>query len=487
MTTVRVTVENLSKGGGIYATPVWVAAHKGTFDTFNKGQAASAELEKIAEDGNNADLRAAFASANTGVDGVVLGTDGVAGPLDDGEIASVKLLNVNAKTDQYFSYASMVIPSNDAFVGNDNPTAYRLFDSSGKFIGKDFIVKGSEVLDGGTEKNTETDAAFLDQTAPNTGETENGTVQDHLGFNGSQLNPGGTARILGGTNAAGEPITAEAADFTRDNYNFLKFTFEAFKQINGSERGNTLFGSSKQEDITGLGGNDYIFGRGGKDLISGGNGSDKLFGDNGNDEISGETGNDLISGGNGSDKIEGGDGKDRVYGGSEGDQITGGEGDDTVYGQSGNDLISGNDGRDQIYGGNGVDRIAGGNDNDRLYGDRGDDTLFGQAGNDRLDGGSGENALIGGLGQDRLTGGKDSDQFIYKSVDESVAGSQDRIYSFSTLEDTLDLSALSVDAASITITENSSGNFTVSGSDNLAIDVYTVRANDLTMNDIKFA
>ncbi len=491
MTKLRVTVENVSKEGGVYATPVWVAAQNGNFDSYDEDALASPAIEKLAEDGDNSALRAAFADSNAGVDAVIKGAKGTADILDPGEKATVTL-DVDRMADQYLTYASMLIPSNDAFVANDNPTGIRIFDDSGKFIGKSFTVQGDQVLDAGTEKNTETDAAFLDQTAPNTGESEGGTIKRHEGFNDSEGKPEGVARILGGTAANGEIIDPKAGDFTRkelvgNDYRFLKFNVDAFEEMTGDNGKDILRGTSENDDITAKNGNDLVFGRDGKDLINGGNGNDKLFGNDGNDEILGESGDDLISGGNGSDKIESGAGKDRVYGGRERDRIIGNDGDDTVYGQSGNDLISGNDGRDRIYGENDGDRITGGNDNDLLYGDQGDDTLFGQNGNDRLYGGSGENALIGGLGQDRLVGGSDSDQFIYKSVDESVAGSQDRIYSFNTFEDTLDLSALSIEAASITITENSSGNFTVSGSDNMAIDVYTVRANDLTVNDIKFA
>jgi len=34
----------------------------------------------------------------------------------------------------YFSYASMILPSNDAFVANGNPLAFPIFSESGEFL-----------------------------------------------------------------------------------------------------------------------------------------------------------------------------------------------------------------------------------------------------------------------------------------------------------------------------------------------------------------
>ena len=80
----------------------------------------------------------------------------------------------------------MIIPSNDAFIASPgDPTALRIFDAYGNFLGGTFDVQGSDVMDAGTEVNTERDAAFLNQTGPNTGQTENGVVALHPGFIGS--------------------------------------------------------------------------------------------------------------------------------------------------------------------------------------------------------------------------------------------------------------------------------------------------------------
>ena len=78
----------------------------------------------------------------------------------------------------------MVLPSNDFFIANGNPLTHQIFDDAGSFLGADFIVQGSEVLDAGTEVNDELpeNTAFFGQSAPNTGVTENGVVELAGGF-----------------------------------------------------------------------------------------------------------------------------------------------------------------------------------------------------------------------------------------------------------------------------------------------------------------
>ena len=114
----------------------------------------------------------------------------------------------------------MVIPSNDAFLSSPgDPTAIALFDEEGNFNGPaEFVLTGANVLDAGTEVNTEEDAAFLNQAAPNTGIDENGVVALHPGFNGSIGNPDATPmNVLGGTTAAGSVVDPFFGDFTRND------------------------------------------------------------------------------------------------------------------------------------------------------------------------------------------------------------------------------------------------------------------------------
>ena len=47
---VTVTVTNLAPADGTIQTPFWIAVHNGAFDTYNRGAAASPELERLAEE-----------------------------------------------------------------------------------------------------------------------------------------------------------------------------------------------------------------------------------------------------------------------------------------------------------------------------------------------------------------------------------------------------------------------------------------------------
>lgn len=148
---------------------------------------AQDRAERLAEDGIVSDIGEAFvASGEEGAAGVITGPDGVAaGPLDPGESGSI-VLAVDPNQSQFLSFASMVIPSNDAFISSpDDPMGLRIFDEKGNFTGGKFEVTGADVLDAGTEVNTEQDAAFLNQTGPDTGVDEGGVVTAHPGFIGS--------------------------------------------------------------------------------------------------------------------------------------------------------------------------------------------------------------------------------------------------------------------------------------------------------------
>lgn len=239
MTPVRLTVKNKAPADGIFLTPLWAGFHDGSFDVFDSGSAASMELERLAEDGSIGGLSDLFlASQSTGVDGIVMDPDGFPGaPLFDPGSASSLTLELDPMANPYFSYASMVIPSNDAFIGNDSPMAHRLFNEEGEFVGPvSFTVMGSHVLDAGTEDNTETDAAFFDQSAPDTGVTSNGVVSMHPGLNGSVGNPAATPQnILGGTNGAGIFFDPIAADFSAAGYEVAEITIS--RAVDGSFSG----------------------------------------------------------------------------------------------------------------------------------------------------------------------------------------------------------------------------------------------------------
>ncbi len=215
---VRVTIESLAPNGGTLLTPVWVGFHDGTFDLYDRGAPASAALERLAEDGTTGPLSAAFAASGAGiVDATIV--SGLFPPFAPGARTSKDFsLDASSPQNRYFSYASMVIPSNDAFIANGNPLAVPVFDGTGAFIGADFILVGSMILDAGTEVNDELpmNTAFLGQASPDTGLIEGGIVELHPGFRLA-----GSGGILDGSFAG---FSFENADFLAPGYQVVRIT-----------------------------------------------------------------------------------------------------------------------------------------------------------------------------------------------------------------------------------------------------------------------
>lgn len=335
---VVVTVTNLSDAGGTYLTPVVNALHNGAFDLFDIGSAASAGLERLAEDGATQPLIGEILAADAGASVAVAAS----GPIAPGQSVTARLTIDDAASQRFYTYASMVVPSNDAFIGNGDPV-FTLFDERGRYTGGiEFVVTGQRVWDAGTEANTELEAAFINQTGPNRGTTEALGVALHEGFIGSAANPGGDPIILTGsaTNALGQVIDPVAADFTRDGRTAQVASFSIVLEEQGEAGRQTLVGRS---------GDDLFYGGAGDDILAGGGGNDQLFGG---------TGNDFLNGGSGNDWLIGGFGNDEIYGGAGDDSLSGGEGNDMLYGGRGDDIVSGGNGRDQLWGGKGADLFA---------------------------------------------------------------------------------------------------------------------------------
>ncbi|MHC4074099.1 MAG: spondin domain-containing protein [Planctomycetota bacterium] len=229
---IIVRIENLGPEGGVYFTPVWMGFHDGSFDLFDPGGLASEALERLAEDGDASALRmefeAAVGGATGGIDEVVTAPAGFAGApvFDPGDAASMQL-TVDSEMNRYMSFVSMIIPSNDAFIGNHNPQGIELFDAAGNFKGKQVTtILGSMVWDAGTELNTEMDAAFINQADPDTGVTTACPVLPHSGYLGSYANQGSDPIILGGTGPADIEFDSSAADFTLPHAVVARITIE---------------------------------------------------------------------------------------------------------------------------------------------------------------------------------------------------------------------------------------------------------------------
>jgi hypothetical protein len=71
------------------------------------------------------------------------------------------VISVDALTERYFSYLSMVIPWNDYFIGNGDPMGREVFDVAGVFVGGGVIsIFGGNVWDAGTEVSDGSGAGF---------------------------------------------------------------------------------------------------------------------------------------------------------------------------------------------------------------------------------------------------------------------------------------------------------------------------------------
>jgi hypothetical protein len=156
---VQVTIENPQTAGQFFFTPVWLGAHDGNFDTYDGGALASGfpGITEIAETGDAMVLSDRFETEQPGgaqlTAASVVG-DGDAPVYSPGESNTFSLDVGDETVNRYFSYASMVVPSNDLFFANGNPTAHELFDIAGNFQGPLTIeVFGADVNDNGSEVN----------------------------------------------------------------------------------------------------------------------------------------------------------------------------------------------------------------------------------------------------------------------------------------------------------------------------------------------
>ncbi len=204
---LRIEIENLGTSSDFFLTPLWVGLHNGSFDLFDNGSAASPGLETLAETGDPGTLMSEFAAPgrlqSVAADPAGFGSmPGQPPVIDPGNTAVTDISIMNAAAYRYFSFASMIIPSNDAFIGNGNPLAYELFDAAGNFNGTQIIdITAANIYDAGTEDNTGLGAAFSAMGGSET-ETIGGTVSqgpDLSNFVGTDTAAGTTIGAVPGT------------------------------------------------------------------------------------------------------------------------------------------------------------------------------------------------------------------------------------------------------------------------------------------------
>ena len=104
-----VTVENLTRG--VYFTPLVVAAHAEDTSLFMAGQAASANLQAMAEGGDISGLEADLTAI-----GATQSNNPAGGLLAPGASATTTLNTDSAAANTQLTIAGMMLPTNDGFV-----------------------------------------------------------------------------------------------------------------------------------------------------------------------------------------------------------------------------------------------------------------------------------------------------------------------------------------------------------------------------------
>ncbi len=177
-TTLEITITNNAQVGGFAFTPVFSVFHDGSYDTFSSGVAASAGLQQLAETGSPSGVQGEQAALAPDSVSTVIAAP-VSGPptVDPGETTSATI-DVDGSVNRYFSFLSMLVPSNDTFLGNDDALAYSIFDAAGSFLGdRSFDVTAAMLYDAGTEVNDPLNGpAFVAMQDAMAGADENGVV-----------------------------------------------------------------------------------------------------------------------------------------------------------------------------------------------------------------------------------------------------------------------------------------------------------------------
>ncbi len=198
---VTVTIQNIAPVNSVAFAPLRVGFGNGSFDAFNNGTTATAPIITIAEGGSGSAWFPAFSAADPTA---VLGSVGT-GPLLAGQSATA-MFTIDSMTNNFFTFASMVLPSNDFFIGNDNPTAFRLFDSFGNLAITSIDQTASQIWNAGSEAFDPLNAAFIQGGTNALRTPENGVV----GFNFAEL-----ARFNGQTTGAGYTFQSNLAANTQ--------------------------------------------------------------------------------------------------------------------------------------------------------------------------------------------------------------------------------------------------------------------------------
>lgn len=186
---LTLTITNLTQGQSF--TPRLVVVHDNSTNLFTAGQAASAELEALAEQGDTAPFTTFLGGGNTATDEPNVRTfGGLVNP------ASSRAYSTFTVSDNltHLSLLSMLVPTNDAFVGLD---AWEIPTTPGTY------TININAYDAGTEANDEIAANMPNPaTDPNVGTnatgvttTVEGAVHIHRNVLGDTDNAAGSSDL----------------------------------------------------------------------------------------------------------------------------------------------------------------------------------------------------------------------------------------------------------------------------------------------------
>ncbi|GAC1340499.1 MAG: hypothetical protein NVSMB18_10720 [Acetobacteraceae bacterium] len=143
---VKVTFNNLLPTNSDSFAPLRFGFNRGVFDAFNNKQVATAPIITIAEGGSGSAWFPAFAAADPTA---TLGSVSTGPALPGAQFSTT--LRVDTARNPFFTYAAMVVPSNDHFIGNDDPMAYRLLDANGNLLINSITDTAADIWDNGSE------------------------------------------------------------------------------------------------------------------------------------------------------------------------------------------------------------------------------------------------------------------------------------------------------------------------------------------------
>ena len=196
-------------------TPPVAAIHDPSVSLYTIGEAASPELQAIAEDGDNAPMVALVGSlAEVSASGVAFVDAAAPGPMQPGETATV-MLETDATT-HVFSAVNMIVCTNDGFAGANSVDLPS---------GTETVTFNAIPYDAGTELN-ELDPDYwvapCGGSGENLGDAENGVTGPHEGQTGTGnfdfvgtdeiLTISITRQVAGGEGTEGEGTEGEGTE-----------------------------------------------------------------------------------------------------------------------------------------------------------------------------------------------------------------------------------------------------------------------------------